>query len=285
MVGRVATKDIRGLKTGWITAGNPKGPIIIMLHGYPDTPESWSHQIKEFEKDFHIVAPYTRGARPSESTNDLSRYDLNSTTLDLLEILKEEDPTRSKDIYCIGHDMGTLQAWNLCPLLGEKIKGLVIINGLSMKQAISRLKNPSQLKKSWYIYLLLLPVIPSILARRFPAKILKLANDLGKLPPQKRSQLSAALMGVVDPIKQYKAIARNLPTAVTEAIRQSVPRLNTPVLIIYGNKDPFLEQPRRDEFLSESRNLTVRIVEGAHWPHRENPDVINNLLKEFFKCT
>ncbi len=285
MVGSLVTRKIRGLETGWISTGDKSKPILLLLHGYPDTPESWEFQIENFREDFHIIAPYTRGARPSESpTDNLSRYSLPSTVLDLLEILKVENPDKNKDIYCIGHDMGTLQAWEICPLLGKRVKGLVSISGLSLNQAINRLSKLSQLRKSWYIYLFLLPYIPNALAQRFPAGILKLAHKLGKLPTRNRGRLSKAITGVVKPLNQYKAIVRSLPPMVTEALRgeSHVAKLHSPVLIIYGDKEPFLDRPQRDEFLSQANNLTIRIVEGGHWPHRENAPSINGVLEDFF---
>jgi len=284
MVSRVVKQKIRGLKTGWISSGNKNGPILLLLHGYPDTPESWDYQIDHFEKNFHIVAPYTRGARPSESTSDLSRYSLESTVLDLLEILKIESGSKPKDIYCIGHDMGTLQAWALCPLLGKQIKALVIINGLSIKQALSRITSVSQLKKSWYIYLLLLPIVPKVLAQRFPAGLLKFAYHLGRLPSKNRAKLSSSITGVVDPIKQYKSVARNLPALVTEMALGPPTKINAPVMIVYGNEDPFLNLPKKDEFLKEARDPTIRIIEAGHWPQREHPVLLNTLLEDFFKC-
>src|SRR5687768_17405783 len=125
MAAELVNATIRGLKTAWLSAGSPDKPIMLLIHGYPDTPESWDFQIAHFQETYQVIAPYARGARPSEKATDLKRYTLDAVSLDLLQILQEVDPEKKRQVVVVGHDIGGPPAWRLAPLLGNRLKALI----------------------------------------------------------------------------------------------------------------------------------------------------------------
>jgi len=273
MKGRLETSTIRGLRTAWQRLGNPEKPILLFLHGFPDSPETWEFQVEHFRNDFDVVCPYTRGAGPSEPAIDSARYGLQASALDLLQILDEVDPSGERDVYCVGHDLGAVHATNLANYLGSRLKGLVLMNGLPLPVMARRMDRPKQLLKSWYIFAFQVPKVPELLLAKFPEFFLNVAHRGGKAP-LKPEQVTDCL---VAPLEQYRAFVKELPQSF-----EPIPDLPCPLLVLWGEDDDFLLPPRTEEFTSFASHLTCRILPGNHWVHRANPARVNRLLGDFF---
>jgi pimeloyl-ACP methyl ester carboxylesterase len=266
---------IRGLETAWLEGGNLQGPTLLFLHGFPDTPESWSSQFSHFLDRYHVIAPYSRGTFPSEKSHEIRRYGNASVALDILQLVREAAPNRK--IILVGHDLGAAQAWYIAPMLGDQFAGMIIINGMSVQQMAQRLGRIEQQLKSWYIYLFQLPRLPEILLQRFPGRMIRFAHRKAHLRPDLRPRISNTVRGLVHPVNQYRAHVRSLPFELNDRM----PIIQKPVLIIWGESDPFLIIPSKNEIAAYARNAQIRILPGSHWIHREKPDQVNQLIEEF----
>ena len=275
---RVCEKNIRGLNTAWLEAGTAGRPIVMMLHGFPDSAECWDRQIDFFAEDYHVVAPYVRGAKPSEPSRDMDRYSPEAIALDFLDILLEVNPERDQPVFIVGHDLGGVPAWQLARLIQSRAAGLVIINSLTIKQMFRRFKQPRQLLKSWYMLPMQVPKIPELLMRRFPIYFLDAAHSAGELQGAARPGLSSLRGALAGPMNQYRTFLRAIP----KELRQKQKRLQTPVLVLWGSDDAFLVPPTLDEMETEAEKVTVRILPGNHWIHRSESVQVNKLMAEFF---
>ncbi len=250
-------KTIRGLKTAWIQCGQEQSerPILFFLHGCPDSPETWEPQITHFEKKFKIIVPFARGLHPSASTKDWRRYTLDAIALDHLEILRSTDPTGEKKIILVGHDLGGPQAWRLAELLKNRLAALILINGPSLKQMASRWNQPKQLLKSWYIAMFQIPIFAEIVLKFWDKK-----NVAPFLP-------------------HYRTAVKTLP----KALRSKPSLIQVPTLVLWSNQDPYLDIPSQNEFKELVKNPVIRVLEGHHWIHREDPVHVNRLIENFLE--
>lgn len=270
---------VRGLETAWLEQGARGKKIALLLHGFPDSADSWDHQIDALaEAGYCVIAPYGRGAGPSATTKRVKRYDPEAYSLDLLAILDEVDPERAQDVYLVGHDLGVAHAWGMASLLKKRAKGLVVINGLTIPQMMRRFKNPRQLARSWYMFAMQVPVVPEMLAKFLPRRCVKLAHDLGGLPQEARPKSQLVERAIAGPLNQYRAFLRAAPRAM---LHPQTP-LRCPVLVIWGSRDKFLLPPTIDELERDAARLTVRIIQGNHWLQRERPGDISKLIGDFF---
>ena len=178
----VVQQTFRGLPTGWLESGNPTGPILFCLHGFPDDPTIWDRQAEAFKNDFQILRPFARGISPSEPSSVLSRYSTKAFALDCLSILKQIDATGKRPVVLLGHDLGAAHAWQLAPLLGPRLKGLVIFNGASLPQMAKRLRSSRQILKSWYIFAMQIPWLPETVFRYGAKPMAKITQRLTPLP-------------------------------------------------------------------------------------------------------
>lgn len=275
---RTKSLRLRGLETAWLEGDAPKkdAPILLFLHGFPDTPASWDRQMKHFSDRYQVIAPFARGAGSSEVAPTLDRYREGSTTLDLLQILKAVDPSGKRDIRLVGHDLGAVAAWNLAPLLGRRLKAMAIVNGLSLMQMFQRKRRLKQMMKSWYIYAFQIPRVPEFLARRFPESCLRLAHAIGRLPVADRPEIEVPIDGS---LPHYRAFAREFPWLG----RRETTKLQAPVLVLWGSEDAFLLPPKWEELTRYSAWPTSRVIQGNHWVHREKAEEVNQALERFFE--
>ena len=101
-----------------------KGPLILCLHGFPDTADTWLELIPKLAGlGYRVVAPFMRGYAPTEIPVDHSytSTDLGSDILALIEALNENEA------ILIGHDWGALASYAAANMSPGKIKKLITL--------------------------------------------------------------------------------------------------------------------------------------------------------------
>lgn len=272
----VKSLPIRRLQTGWIEAGERGRPVLFFCHGFPDSPEIWSHQIESLSKKYRVIAPFVRGCMRSEPAEQIQRYGREAVALDHLAILAEATDGH-ESVIVIGHDLGVVHGFSLARKIGERLKGIVVLNGLDIEMFLRRLKDPSQLLRSWYMGLMQLPLIPEALVKWVPATASWLAQSLAKgdLGGYSSTDLESRALAALN---QYRAFARE-----SLASASSVARIKAPVLVIWGRDDGVLMPPTQPEWDRVALNATIRIIPGGHWLHRDQHEGITAFIDDFAK--
>lgn len=272
------TSVIHGLNLSWLEAGEKNPSLLLFLHGFPDTAHVWDEQIKFFSKKFHVIAPMIRGVGESELGSEDRRCGLDAMALDILSLVDLICDKKKKDIIVVGHDLGTLHAWHLAPLLGDRLKGLVIINGAHPLQVWERRKNLKQVAKSWYAYFFFTPILPEIVARFLGPVLFKKQikdNGGGKNAPL---NFFDGIGYAHRSVKQYRQIARSLPAYIFNKNRK---KIDCPVLAISSLSDKYLEPATLEELNRYTKKPFVRVIPGKHWLQYEQPDTLNKLIDKF----
>ena len=269
------SKTIRQLRTSWLEAGERGRPVLFFCHGFPDDPAIWRHQLDAFAETFHVIAPFVRGCDMSEAANDLHRYGRDAVVMDHLEIL-DAVTNGNEPVICVGHDLGAVHAMTLARRLGERASGVIVINGMDLEMFARRLRDPAQVKRSWYMGLALMPVVPELIATFAPRTGSWLAQTLGHgeiLPPDEAERFTKRALG---PVNQYRAFARETIKRVADH-----PRIAAPLLAIWGKDDGVLLPPTQSEWNKVALDATVRIIPGGHWLHRDEAAVVTKFIGEF----
>jgi pimeloyl-ACP methyl ester carboxylesterase len=116
------TIDANGLRFAYLSEG--KGPLMLMLHGFPDTPHTWDAARPELARaGFRVVAPYTRGYAPTGIPGD-GKYDLETLGRDALALIQALGEERA---IVVGHDWGAAAAFAAASLAPERIAQLVTV--------------------------------------------------------------------------------------------------------------------------------------------------------------
>ena len=103
-----------------------KGPLVVLVHGWPESWYSWRHQIPAIAAaGYRVVAPDMRGYGRTDKPAAVEDYDIKHTTGDIVGIL---DALKEDKAIVIGHDWGSIVAWNCMLLHPTRFSALVAMS-------------------------------------------------------------------------------------------------------------------------------------------------------------
>jgi pimeloyl-ACP methyl ester carboxylesterase len=138
--------DSNGVKIHYASLG--KGPLIVMIHGFPDFWYTWREQMEALSSSYQVVAIDQRGYNLSDKPKGVENYDMSLLVGDVAAVIKH---LGRDEAIIVGHDWGGIVAWALAMSRPEVVEKLIILNlphpkGLSRELA----NNPQQQKNSQY---------------------------------------------------------------------------------------------------------------------------------------
>jgi pimeloyl-ACP methyl ester carboxylesterase len=116
--------DDAGVKLHYIVAG--KGPLVVMIHGFPDYSETWKPLIATLSADgYRTAALDLRGYNLSDKPQGVASYAMPKLVADIAAVIKAEGAKRA---IVIGHDWGAAIAWQVAITRPELVDKLVILS-------------------------------------------------------------------------------------------------------------------------------------------------------------
>ena len=155
--------DSAGVKIHYVTAG--EGPLLVMIHGFPDYWYTWRAQIPELSKHYQVVAIDQRGYNKSDQPKGVDNYRMEKLTGDVRAVIRHFEQDSA---VIVGHDWGGAVAWTFAMQYPRMTDRLVILNlphlhGLQRELAT----NPDQQKASAYARFFQTPEAASLLTAPF----------------------------------------------------------------------------------------------------------------------
>ena len=140
-----------GVKLHVVQSGPVDGPLVILLHGFPEFWYGWRKQIPALANaGFRVWAPDQRGYNTSEKPPNVRDYRLDKLADDVAGLIGISGRRR---VTVVGHDWGGAVAWWLAANYPELVERLVILNvphPLVMQRLIYT--DPRQTLRSWYMF-------------------------------------------------------------------------------------------------------------------------------------
>jgi epoxide hydrolase 4 len=154
-----------GLRLHVVQAGPPEGPLVVLLHGFPEFWRSWKKQIAPLAAaGYRVVAPDQRGYNLSDVPKQVGAYAMDELVRDVVGLL---DALGRTDCNLAGHDWGAAVAWTTSMAHPQRVKKLAILNVPHPAVMLDYLrKRPSQMIKSWYIGFFQIPGLAEWLVSR-----------------------------------------------------------------------------------------------------------------------
>lgn len=275
---RLKTAVVRELKTAWLDNENRGKEVLLFLHGYLDTPAAWRPQAAAFSEKYQVLVPFARGVGESAPPRDKRRYGASSILLDHLEILRLNDPERTRPVHVVGHDVGGVHAWMLACHPARGLRSAAILNSVHPRQYLRRILWPRQVLKAWYVGAFQVPYVSEALLWLFRKEIFKTLEAEGWRPPVAEMSLSDFEGAAINAMNQYRQFVRDIP----HFLRENAAPTPVPVLVVSSEEDRYLETPSATEYSDIASNVTIRVVKGRHWLAAEQPERVIRLLEDFW---
>jgi pimeloyl-ACP methyl ester carboxylesterase len=268
------------MRLHYVTAGS--GPLVLLLHGYPEFWYSYRYQLPALAATHRVVALDLRGYNLSDKPP--AGYDIATLCEDLRGAIAALGE-RQADV--VGHDWGGALAWALAMRAPEEVRRLAILNAPHPATFQRALYSPGQWLRSSYVGFFQLE---GIAEEAITHDNYALIRRTFRAADRERAWLTDA------DIQCYVgAIAR--PRALTAALnyyRQVVRRgpgivgparvISAPALVLWGELDPYLGVAALDGLERWVDDLRIlRFATAGHWLNQQEPARVNEALLEFLR--
>jgi pimeloyl-ACP methyl ester carboxylesterase len=307
--------ETNGIKLRVAVAG--EGPLVILVHGWPELWYSWRHQIKPLaEAGYRVIVPDVRGYGGSDKPEPVEAYELTAIMDDLIGLI---DAFGEEQAILIGHDWGASICWSIAALHPSRIAAVACLSvPCRERKGVSQIEFWSQVYKDKFFYQLYFQdegVVESEFEADVRTALRKIYFSISGDAPSLDSWLNRPPKGgmlgpMVDPdpfpgwmtdqdldyfVTNFEAGGFRGPTNRYRNQQRDfdmIPELgvacvNQPSCFIAGSKDVVRSfVPGGDIYSDVVGNCTdmrmVRIIEGpGHWVQQEAPEEVNEALLEF----
>jgi pimeloyl-ACP methyl ester carboxylesterase len=273
--------EIGDQRLHYVEAGD--GPLIVLLHGFPEFWFGWRLQIEPLAAaGFRVVAPDMRGYNLSSRPDDVEAYESDKLAADIRALILERG---AESALLVGHDWGGTVAWATAMYHPEVVDRLAILNAAHPRKLSQGLHHPDQLRRSWYFFFFALPELPEAVVHanhwHFFRHFLHDAR-----PPYTPEEIDRYVEAWSQPgaatgmINYYRSSVRQSQKQAEEALRP----IQAPTLIIWGQRDdylrPELAEPDHDDVPNLDR--VERLPDASHWVHHDEAERVTRLLIDFF---
>ena len=257
---------VNGIRLHYKEAG--KGKLMLFLHGFPDSSDTWKHQIKYFSKKYHTIAPDLRGYNKSDKPKGVSNYSLDVLMKDVKGLI---DHFKGRKIILVGHDWGGLLSWYFTMNYPQYVKKLIILNIPHPSFVHDALHNFSQIHNSDYILFFQIPFLPEILFKLF----WPLSKYIGHIPYYVDAFDKKRFFGPA--INYYRAWVRSLVKGI------KLKKINIPTLVLWGQKDAYIGKEYAIPPKKWVSKAKVKFFNTGHWVHQEKYKEVNKAINNFLK--
>ena len=265
--------DHDGVKIHYAAIG--AGPLVVMVHGFPDFWYSWRKQMAALCDKFRVVALDLRGYNESDKPHGVDAYRMPLLVGDVAAVIRAEGQSKA---IIVGHDWGGAVSWNVAMQRPDLVQLLVILN-LPHPAGIAReiLSNPQQRANSEYAFNF--QKVDAHLALTAEALHMWVTDEAARpryLEAFRRSDFDAML-------NYYRA---NYPTSdgtSTGLVPEVPPKVQVPVLMFHGLQDQtLLPGALNDTWQWVAQDLTLMTIPDAnHFVQQDAAALVSNTLRDW----
>ena len=219
--------DSDGVSIHYVTVG--EGPLVVMIHGFPDFWYTWRDQMEALEGSYRVAAMDMRGYNRSDQPSGIDSYAMPLLMQDVEAVIRDQGEERA---IVVGHDWGGMVAWSVAMFRPDLVERLIVLNLPNPRGLARELANNSEQERN------------SQYARNFQQpgshEALTAEGLVGWVTDEAVRGRYVAAMERSDfeaMMAYYKA---NYPRPPYEEMSGPVVKVQSPVLLIHGLDDPYL---------------------------------------------
>jgi pimeloyl-ACP methyl ester carboxylesterase len=261
--------DNQGVKIHYIKAG--KGPLVVMVHGFPDCWYSWRHQIRGLQDESTVVALDTRGYNLSDKPDQEEAYDMKLLVSDVLAVIQNEGAEKAT---LVGHDWGGAICWSVAAAAPQHVQQLIVVNLPHLACLARELKtdNSAQHKASQYARTFQDPESHKFLNAQILSSIVPTQT-----PEDRKLYQEAFEKSSIKGLMSY--YRRNYPKEPYQI--PQIPKIQVPVLQFHGLADKALLAPALNNTWEHlAKDWTLVTLPGVdHWAHVQQPEKVTQTIR------
>jgi epoxide hydrolase 4 len=265
--------SVNGIDLHYVEGGS--GPLVVLLHGFPEFWYSWRNQIPALVgAGYRVVAVDLRGYNESSKPPHVSDYRLVTIANDIAALIEK----LGAPAVLAGHDWGGLVSWLLAMTRPELLRKLVVLNMPHPVPLVREIhRSTRQRLKLAYQLFFRLPMIPELLMPLILPTVLRRAGRFQR-----------------EEIAEYKKVWRGFETRRGMAhyyraalryrgeLSQHIARIDLPTLLIWGERDPVFTRETTENFDESVPNLRIeRVAHAGHFVQTDAPEIVSELLVDF----
>lgn len=269
---------VNDVKLHYVENGDPAKPLMLFIHGFPEFWFSWRYQLKEFSKDYWVIAVDMRGYGDSDKPKGLKSYRIENMVQDIKELVHE---LGREKFTLVAHDWGAVIGWDFVAKHMDMLEKYILMGAPSRKVLRElMMTDKEQLKMSWYTFFFQMPCIPEIYFRindlEALYEVFRKHNEPNELEAYKYT--FARKGALTEPINYYRA---NL-TASLKTVQPPANVRHVPGLYLLGEHDAYISQKSGPLQKKELNNLEFLMVpKVCHFLQQADPVAVNSIMRQF----
>lgn len=272
--------NVNGITLHYVEAG--EGPLVILLHGFPDFWYAWRHQIPALAAaGFHVVAPDMRGYNASDKPRGVASYAVERLVEDVAELIRHVGGDRA---VLVGHDWGGIVGWYAAMLRPDLVERLVVLNAPHPVAFRRELRRVDQMLRSSYALFFQLPWLPEQVLRLGNYAVLR--RMLRTEPVHQDAFTPEDIECYVEAVSHPGALTASI-NYYRAATRFPPPKprpIDVPTLLIWGEQDLYLNRRLTEGLEPWISDLRIqRLADASHWVMADAPQRVNRGLLDFLR--
>ncbi|HOB49168.1 MAG TPA: SDR family oxidoreductase [Mycobacterium sp.] len=272
--------------------GNPDGPTVVLVHGWPDSHVLWDGVVALLADSHRVIRYDNRGAGASDGPGPVDAYSISRLADDFGAVIAALSP--GVPVHAVAHDWGAATLWEYLsrPEADDRVASYTSISGpdpqhLSryIRDGLARPYRPLRFCRALaqtlhfsYMVFFCIPVLAPLAMRSFLAGVIGRRFITAGLPPEQRHQGPTFVADAVNGLKIYRA---NFLRALANPARDRF--VDVPVQLLVNTDDPFVRPYVYDDTPRWVSRLWRREIRSGHWLPMSRPQVVATAVSELVR--
>ncbi|MCX2933291.1 SDR family oxidoreductase [Mycobacterium sp. CVI_P3] len=267
--------------------GNPDGPTVVLVHGWPDSHVLWDGVVPLLADKFRIIRYDNRGAGGSSGPKSFSSYTMAHLADDFAAVIGELSP--GEPVHVLAHDWGSATMWEYVarPGAADRVASFTSVSGPAadhfsryVRDGLKRPYRPKLFSRALsqgahlsYMAAFSVPVLAPAIMRAAATPLLRMVSR--GIPARQRHHGQTFSSDAANGLKIYRA---NFFHSLLHV--RSDRYVEVPVQLIVNLDDPYVRPYVYDDTPRWAPRLWRRDIRAGHWSPMSHPQVLAAAVTE-----
>jgi len=270
--------------------GNPDGPAVVLVHGFPDSHVLWDGVVPLLAERFRVICYDNRGVGMSSAPTPVSAYRMERFADDLAAVIAE--PSADGPVHVLAHDWGSVGVWEYLtrPSAADRVATFTSVSGPSQDQLAAYifggLRRPwrprsfvralTQVLRLTYMVFFSVPVLAPLALRLALSNAAIRRAVVDNIPVEKIHHSPGMAGDAARSVKTYPANYFR-----TFSLKRPIPVIDVPVQLIVNTDDPYVRPYGYDDTARWVPRLWRRDIKAGHFSPMSHPQVMAASVGDF----